>query len=35
MNEQTSTLDLRALACWPKNVLMEAIDTAIPAEATA
>jgi len=33
MNEQTSTLDLRALASWPKKVLMEAIDSAIPAEA--
>jgi len=33
MNGQTLTLDLRVLASWPKKVLLEAIDTAIPAEA--
>jgi len=33
VNEQTLTLDLRVLASWPKKVLLEAIDTAIPAEA--
>ncbi len=33
MNGQTSILDLRAVTSWPKKVLLEAIDTAIPAAA--
>ena len=33
MNEHRHALDWRAVDSWPKTVLMEAVNTAIPAEA--